>query len=673
MAECMEAKKMKVLSPVGSFDGLKMAVFNGADEIYLGVTNFNARSVNGFSLEELEKVVEFAHLYGVKVNLAINILFKDSELQKALDVVVDAYNMGVDFFIVQDCGFANLIHSLYPSVALHASTQMGIHNLEGVKQIENIGFSRVVLARETPPEEIKRIRENSDIEIEYFVHGALCISFSGNCYLSSYTCNASGNRGKCKQLCRLPYTMKYGEKQLASGYLLSAKDFNMGGRIDDLKDAGVDVLKIEGRARRPYYVGQITSMYRSLVDGKPYDKLKTDLAFNREFTEGYFNGNGNIISKYNNHIGVKIGKVTRVNKGKRFNEVYFETKYPVPPKSIFKVMNDEKELASFSAFDIKNISKNLYVVTTTNNVSLGDLHLIVDDRIEKEMLESVNKIDVEISLSAIVNKNITAKVKCRNIQFEISGKECQPSINSPITKGDIIDNFIKSEYFIPHMSISLENVFLPKKDLNEFRRNLYQKLYEKLTERDFKKLEKIQIEQNVDFEKLSEISTIKTTSGDFMTKSVVFSPETYTLEEVQKFVKIAREKNCKPYLDLPNFALKEDIEYLKDIVKKSGVGVVANNYYALDFDTEMIIGTGLNIYNSYSAKYFNHPVMCGETNISLKQKAPYMTLRACPFKSHLGAKCDKCPYKKGYYLEMQNGTKLNIERKKLSTCTFYLT
>ena len=186
---------------------LKQAVYNGADEVYLGIKDLNARNnIEGFDMQSLSQAVEFAHAYNVKVHLTVNILFDDFEIQDALNLVVDAYNIGVDAFIVQDIGLISLISKYFPMVEIHASTQMGIHNLEGVRELEKLGVKRVVLARETPLDEIKRIRNNSKIEIEYFVQGALCISFSGNCYLSSYLHNASGNRGKCKQLCRLPYT-----------------------------------------------------------------------------------------------------------------------------------------------------------------------------------------------------------------------------------------------------------------------------------------------------------------------------------------------------------------------------------------------------------------------------------------------------------------------------------
>ena len=323
-------KKMELLAPAGNMESLKAAVYNGANAVYLGIRQFNARNnIDGFTLETLSEAVDFAHLYDVRVYLALNILFTDDELQSALDVVAEANNIGVDAFIVQDLGLAHLIKIYYPSVELHASTQMAIHNLEGVKILERLGFSRVVLARETSPEEIKRIRENSNVEIEFFVQGALCVSFSGNCYMCSHLVDKSGNRGVCQQFCRLPYTFENG-KVSKSGFLLSAKDICMLDRLNQLSDLGVASLKIEGRARRTYYVAQACKMYRKALDGDVNSKEDLDslkVAFNRGYTPAYFDGNGNIISKIQGNNGLKIGVVTNVKNGSKFNEIFIQSNY----------------------------------------------------------------------------------------------------------------------------------------------------------------------------------------------------------------------------------------------------------------------------------------------------------------------------------------------------------
>ena len=188
---------MNLLSPAGNLESLKTAIYHGADEVYLGINSFNARNnVDGFTLETLKEGVDFAHVYGVKVLVAINILFDQSEIQSACDLVVDCFNLGVDAFIVQDLGFASMLIAHYPQIPLHASTQTAVHNLQGAKFFEKLGFKRVVLARETSLNEIENISKNCNIELEYFVQGALCVGFSGNCYLSAYTCSASGNRGR---------------------------------------------------------------------------------------------------------------------------------------------------------------------------------------------------------------------------------------------------------------------------------------------------------------------------------------------------------------------------------------------------------------------------------------------------------------------------------------------
>lgn len=663
---------LKILSPVGDYDGLKMAVFNGADEVYLGITDFNARNVNGFSLEQLPQVVHFSHLYGVKVLLAVNILFKNTELKTAVDLIVDAYNIGVDAFIVQDFGLITLLRENYPEIELHASTQMGIHNLEGVKFLENYGITRVVLARETPLSEIKRIKDNSRVEIEYFAHGALCVSFSGNCYLSAKFCGASGNRGKCKQLCRLPYTMKNGDKTVASGYLLSAKDFNMINRLKELERAGVNVIKIEGRARRPYYVATATRQYYNAINGKNINETDLKLAFNRGFTEGYFNGNGNIISKYNNHIGIKIGKVDKVNKGKKFNEVFLKTEYPISKKSAFKVFVDGVEKSSFTAYDLQIVSKNVYRVTTTNNVPLGDLHLIMDNTLEEIALAETKKIPTKINVVANGGEKLKATVQCGNVSFDFVGEMCDIAKNNPLTASDVVTSFNKSEYFQPTLECAPCNAFLTKQKLNEFRRNVYSVLEEKLTHNNRPVLIKKNINTNLSFEKFCDFSIVLSQNDKFLTKNIIYSPEKYDVGDILQFKQKCDSQNKVAYLDLPNFALENDIILLKDIIEKTKINVVVNNYYGLMFDTGKVVGAGLNVYNSVSANRFKLPVVTAESDISNKINFPYMTLRHCPFKCDLGATCGKCPYNKNYSLVMSDGTRLKITRKKLSTCTFYL-
>jgi len=665
---------MKILSPAGNFESLKMAVFNGADEVYLGINDFNARNIDGFTLETLGEAVDFAHIYDVKVLLAINILFSDEELQSALDVVIEAYNLGVDAFIIQDLALAELISKNYPQIEIHASTQMGIHNLEGVQAIEKFGFKRVVLARETPLEEIKRIKENSNIEIEYFAQGALCVSFSGNCYLSSYLCGASGNRGKCKQLCRLPYTFEKDGKILKKGYLLSAKDFNLIKRLKDLKEAGVDVLKIEGRARRPFYVATATREYYKALHNGIINEENLKLAFNRNYTEGYFNGNGNIISNIQNHIGVFVGKITKVNYGKKFNEVFFSSNRKLFPKSSFKVFFSGEESSVFTAYDLKEISKGQYKTTTTQNFKKGDeVWLIVDAKLEDEILKAKKKIPLEIDIFAKLNENIKAELLLDNKKMEVIGDVCDQAKNQPLTDKDLIDNFNKNEFFDVKLNIRvLDKVFIQKQVLNEFRRKVFQEVVNLKINKYKNNLEKINIKIKKNIKKLDNFQIIEDLNINLTEEKIIYSPEEYSLKNILLFIEKCKNENKKPYLDTPNFALEKDIILLKDIISKTKISIIANNYYALTFDTEIVIGAGLNVYNSLTATIFDKPIITAESNIANKAKFPYMTFRHCPFKNHLNANCSACPYTDGYTYKMDNRKVLTLKRKKLSTCTFYL-
>lgn len=663
---------MKLLSPAGDFESLKMAVFYGADEVYLGVKDFNARNIEGFSLTSLREAVDFAHIYGVKVHLAVNILFSNSELQSALDLVVDAYNLGVDAFIIQDLGLASLISKNYPEICIHASTQMGLHNLEGVQFAKSVGFSRVVLARETPLEEIKRIKQNCDIEIEYFAQGALCVSFSGNCYLSSYLCGASGNRGKCKQLCRLPYKFFEGNKKLAEGYLLSAKDFCMISRLQELKDAGVDAIKIEGRARRPYYVAVATREYKNALDGKPADINELKLAYNRDFTPGYFDGNGNIISNYKNHIGVQIGKITKVVRGKNFNEIFISSRQKIAPKSTIKTFDGFVEKNTLTLFDIKEVGKNLYRATTTQNVESGlQVNLIIDAS-KNDVENFTRKIEINLKIQAVAGKNLRAEFVLNNKTYIVEGDKCEEAQNQPLNQDEIINNFSKNPYFSPRLFIETKNAFVPKQKLNEFRRNVYEKIFEIKTENNNKKLNKIKIDTHVLTKGFEDFEITQNSSGIYHNKNVIYSPEIYDISEIQNFVKNCLKQNKVPYLDTPNFALKNDIELLKNIIEKTHINIVANNYYALAFPTQKVAGAGLNVFNNISANVLDMPVVCAEGEGFPKMPAPFMTLRHCPMKSHLHANCLNCPYHEGYYYVLESGKTLRLTRKKLSTCTFYL-
>ena len=283
---------MELLAPAGSMEALRAAVCNGADAVYLGADTFNARmNARNFSAADLQEAVVYCHVRGVKVHLTLNTLVLDREMPRAAELIRMAASCGVDAFIVQDLGVVSLCRQLAPDVPVHASTQMSIHSLEGVMEAAALGCSRVVLARELPAEEIAHICKRSPVEIEVFVHGALCMCYSGQCYLSSVIGRRSGNRGQCAQPCRLPYG--YGRFE-STRYPLSLKDNCLAGELDELRRMGVASIKIEGRMKRPEYVAIVTRAYRTVLNGgklMPSDLQELETAFSRQgFTDGYFRG-----------------------------------------------------------------------------------------------------------------------------------------------------------------------------------------------------------------------------------------------------------------------------------------------------------------------------------------------------------------------------------------------
>lgn len=664
--------KMKLLAPAGDMISLKMAVYNGADEVYLGIRNFNARNnITGFDMTTLKDAVEFAHIFGVKVHLAINILFSDDNLQSALDNIVDAYNIGVDAFIVQDIGLISLIHKHYPTIEIHASTQMGIHNLEGVQYLQQFGVKRVVLARETPLSEIKRIKQNSNVELEYFCQGALCVCFSGNCYLSSYQFGASGNLGKCKQPCRLPYTLTKDGKKIKDGYLLSAKDFCMIDKLDILRDAGIDAIKIEGRARRPYYVAMTTHEYRCALDGKDYDMDKIRLAFNRTYTHGYFDGNSNIISKHNNHIGIYVGQISKVNKGKKFNEFFFSSKYNISPKSTLKLFANDKEKCTITPYDVKK-QNNLYRATTTQNIDVFDkIYLLSDNNAEciAEKYTKRRKIDIQIKL--IENEKMCAIFELFGKKSVIYGDTCQAAQNRPISKENVIESFNKSQFFDAQISLTLGHVFITIQQLNSFRRQVFDKIFECLTTTP-PPLNKVKICTQNTTQPLEDFEVVYTPDTLSKCKNLIYSPSKYNVKDIEKFCKYCKLHNKHAFLNTPNFLLEEDIRLLHSIVDTTQIGIVANNYCALNISSDTISGAGLNIFNQTSASVLANKYLTAEGNLGGRIMMPYMTLRHCPMKEHFGCDCANCAFSDKFEYVFDNGKRAKLKRIKMSSCTFYL-
>lgn len=297
---------MKIVAPAGNMERFYAAVKAGAQEIYMGLKGFGARrNAENFTLEEYKEAIDYAHKRGVKIFLTLNTIMMEKEMEFLYPNLKVLYEHGLDAVIVQDLGYFKYMKENFPNIEYHGSTQMTVGNHYEAEYLRKLGFTRVVLPREMTFEEIKKIRENTSIELEIFVSGALCICYSGNCYMSSFIGSRSGNRGMCAQPCRKKYENSSGEK----GYLLSPKDQLLGfEEIKKLKDIGIESIKIEGRMKDPNYVFETVSYYRDLIDGIKAQEKSSEL-FNRGYSKGYFYGNDNYIMNkdYSYNLGKNLG------------------------------------------------------------------------------------------------------------------------------------------------------------------------------------------------------------------------------------------------------------------------------------------------------------------------------------------------------------------------------
>lgn len=495
-----------LLSPVGDFESLKAAVQNGADSVYFGASLFSARAfAHNFNLEELEKAILYAKIRGVKTNLTLNTLIKDTEFEDALDLATKAYEFGIDAIIVQDLGLAKKLIKMFPDLPIHGSTQMTVHNLNGALELQELGFKRVVLSRELSADEIEYISKNSEIEIECFAHGALCVSYSGQCLFSSMLGGRSGNRGKCAGPCRLPYELLENDKKIDTGYLLSTRDLCSLDFIPFFINAGVDCLKIEGRMKSPEYVATVTRIYRKYIDlalsDKDYvvdknDKKELMQVFNRGLSSnGHLDTseNKNLVFKDKpNNMGLFLGTVSKFNKSKGY--ITLNLKEPV---SIGDTISLQNETGSYTISELmvgnKNISETKNGQTVTigrmkGNISPGDkIYKMSSKELSNRAKESYRKENKKIPLNCEINIekskpisiHITSNSNC--IEYKNLSITCSLDIipedakNRPLDNETVINQISKTSstpYEFENIVVNLdENVFLPKlSSLNELRR-----------------------------------------------------------------------------------------------------------------------------------------------------------------------------------------------------------
>lgn len=700
-------KKAEILAPAGNIESLKTAVLCGADAVYFGLSEFNARMrADNFNFENLSEWVDFCHLYGVKVYITLNTVIKNLELNKLDEFIYKAATSNVDAFIVTDIATIEACRRICPDIPLHFSTQFGIHNLEGAKTAVTLGAKRIILARETPISEIKRIKENLDVEIEAFVHGAMCVSFSGRCYLSSFIDGNSGNRGRCKQPCRLKYQNSL-TKEL--GYYLSMKDLCLADRIKELESCGVCSFKIEGRLKSPQYVGSAVTAYKrallGLIDDEDVSNLRS--TYSRIFTnKGYLYGTKHnlITSKIQNNAGLEVGRVEKVQKLRNgLNKVYFSSSRELFKGDGLKITNFGREICG-AELTSNQKEDGFYVLYTSK---MPEVFSIVSLTFNSAILSKFSKKTVGVTFYLKEEKegeyNLTVNDNENFAQVNFSLEEIQQA-NTP--QVDSIKSVLAKENqpFVPdYINVDIiTDTFIPRSLLNKARKEvlelLAKKRIEKFNKNNIKDLDftKIDLQSNSKSDNKNRVACIISSSRslteDLMeyADKIIYEPYDYNDHELSDVIKIVSNR-AEIYFGIPDVCFENDLKVLYKTIEKYNTfikGIYGNSIFCKEiaerYNLDYFAGFGLNITNSISAKHFENKVLSLELNkeeINKIDSSSYvyaygypslMTFAHCPNYA-IGKNCSDCSFDKEGISYLDKGQKYNIKRIKIAqNCYFTL-
>lgn len=648
----MNNNKIELLSPAGSIESFKAACQNGADAVYMGVDKYNARAMAvNFGINEYRECIEYAHIRGIKVYLTLNTLMYDDEIKEALDIVLKLYSKGLDAVIIQDIGLGMLIHKLIPKLPLHASTQMSVYSLDQVKYLEGIGFKRVVLARELSVDEIEYICKNTNLEIEVFIHGALCVSVSGQCLLSSTIGNRSANRGRCAQPCRMKYSLynSKGKELISNSYILSKKDIFGLEYVNKLKEIGVTSLKIEGRNKNPEYVAGVTKNYRNAINNNINSNIKQELMqlFNRGgISIGYFDG-----VKYKNSISLLSPKNTGIFLGKVIDKkgVYVKLKLEedIDMHDGFEIYSEDKVISN-----IVTCIKNDKYVNVNSNMKKGEYVWIGDvkksvkigsniyktssDKLNKKYrltysnnVENIkNKVEVEINI--LKDKKIFAKVFLNNICINIDIDYIpQLANNKELDKEAVISAFSKTQdipFIFDFKKINIDNkLFVPVSILNELRRKIVYEILKSYkininVSNEEKLVEKLLNEEVVQNIKIKDSNKV---NAKFLYKydnKVNYAKVDRLYIDICDYIKyrediLEKYKNVQIYIVIPNVVLSNKRKIILDNIDEifkdniSGVLLGSFEFFKLvlekkkQYNFSLVADYTLNISNIYSATF----------------------------------------------------------------------
>lgn len=633
-------RDVELLAPVGSFEALKAAVQNGANAVYLGGKDFGARaSANNFDRDELKDAVKYAHIRGVQVFVTTNTLRKENEIEDFLEYVKFLYDIDVDAIILQDIGMARLIKRELPDFELHASTQMVAHSLEDVKYLEGVGFDRVVLAREVTVEEIKYICDNCKADIEVFVHGALCVCYSGQCLMSSMIGNRSGNRGRCAQPCRQRYELVdvyTGEVVNSNGdYLLSPKDLSTIEEIDKIIDAGVHSLKIEGRMKRSEYVATVIDGYRKTIDEylatnklNVSDETINDLytIFNRKFTKGLLLGDVGkdmMNSQLPNNQGLYVGTVVDYNKKAKRLKIKLSNTLKkgdginIGGGTIGRIIkNGNIETIGYKGetieLDFVGEARKGQIVFKTSDSELMDRVQATFTQ-DKELVKNI--IDAKITIKLGQKPILTLKDRHSNEATIECDKIVEEAMKVALSKEKVEAQLRKlgnTPYELDLLEIELDdNVSLPVSLLNQMRRDCIELLDKErvsIKNRKYKnktvKYKPVLYNRNKQQEIYVKVKNLEQLESALECGvDRIYYEDTNTID---KAMSLAMKYNKKVIYSAPRIIRNKEYNHLAKANNAGVASVQVGNYGSIDYfkGKELNIDYYLNAFNSETINYY---------------------------------------------------------------------
>ena len=605
--------KVELLAPAGDIESFNSALASGADAIYLGMDDFNARKkAQNFSKDNIKDIIQKAHERDVKVYLTLNTIVIDKEIAKIKDTIDAAILADIDAFIVQDFGVLYILTHEYDlgKIEIHASTQMGIHNLEGAKIAKQLGISRIVLARETTKKDIIEINKNVDIDLEFFVQGALCVGFSGNCYMSYCDNGKSGNRGECRQLCRYRY---YDPNNNKTAYFLSTKDICLANSLKELTDIGIKSFKIEGRLRRQEYVQETVSIYRHLIDRinngaecrltKDEDK-RLKIAYNRgNYTKRLYLDNPNANTIYfenNNHEGLRIGKVISVSNRTNIYKIQIQSGEKIGSGDGLKFFDGITEVASLGVGNVEQ-KGNIYTVYSKSKVKVGNNVSLISRNLDKKILGKQ-----QILYFVKMDGDFELHIKNHNHMVGARIKSKSDTIVDDRDIKNVLYNIYNTEFAVEDIKIQhIRETKISLEEITSLRNNLLEDLKNEKIRSYKKKLIKKEDNYKLETDEIVSVDYIDNFNIPKLDGDTIVKLNSYDIKNIQRLKEL--NQNNHVIMQLPTIATKEDMLLIRKTIKEAGINkILITNIYGFAIEAkEKYVDYHLNIANKYATYLLN--------------------------------------------------------------------